>query len=48
VFYQDADDRVWTRMAGVVIGLSYVVLVIVLYRRVTPLLRRRHMLRSPA
>jgi hypothetical protein len=48
VFYQDADDRVWTRIAGVAIGLSYVALVIVLYRRVTPLLRRRHMLRSPA
>ena len=28
VFYQDADDRVWTRIAGVVIGLSYVALVI--------------------
>jgi hypothetical protein len=41
VFYQDADDRVWTRIAGVVIGLSYVALVITLNRRLTEL-RQRH------
>jgi hypothetical protein len=35
VFYQDADDRVWTRIAGVVIGLSYVALVIAVSRRLT-------------
>ncbi len=35
VFYQDADDRVWTRIAGVVIGLSYVALVIAASRRLT-------------
>jgi hypothetical protein len=33
--YQDADDRVWTRIAGVVIGLSYVALVIAASRRLT-------------
>jgi len=33
VFYQDADDRVWTRIAGVVIWLSYVALVIAVSRR---------------
>jgi hypothetical protein len=33
VFYQDADDRVWTRIAGVAIGLSYVALVIAVSRR---------------
>ncbi|MEJ0015457.1 MAG: hypothetical protein WDN25_02640 [Acetobacteraceae bacterium] len=35
VFYQDADDRVWTRIAGVVIGLSYVALVLIACRRWT-------------
>jgi len=44
VFYQDADDRVWTRLAGVALGLGYVALVILLNRWVTtrrsgPLLR---------
>ncbi|HET7880052.1 MAG TPA: hypothetical protein VFL55_04140 [Acetobacteraceae bacterium] len=44
VFYQDADDRVWTRLAGVALGLSYVALVISLNQRITerrsgPLLR---------
>ena len=24
VFYEDADDRIWTRLAGVIIGLLYV------------------------
>src|SRR6185369_13888570 len=37
VFYQDADDRVWTQIAGVVIGLSYVALVIAASRRLTRL-----------
>jgi hypothetical protein len=33
VFYQDADDRVWTRVAGVVLGLIYVAIVLALTRR---------------
>ena len=32
VFYQDADDRVWTRLAGVTLGLGYVALVIAFNR----------------
>jgi hypothetical protein len=28
VFYQDADDRIWTRIGGVVIGLCYAALVL--------------------
>ena len=44
VFYQDADDRVWTRIAGVVIGLSYVALVIAANR----LLARHATLRAEA
>src|SRR4051812_8470989 len=33
VFYQDADDRVWTRLAGVVVGLTYAAIVLGLARR---------------
>lgn len=35
VFYEDADDRIWTRLAGVVIGLTYAALVLSLTRRFT-------------
>lgn len=28
VFYEDADDRIWTRLAGVIIGLLYVAAVL--------------------
>jgi hypothetical protein len=42
VFYQDADDRVWTRIAGVVIGLSYVALVITISRRLPRVSQLRH------
>jgi hypothetical protein len=35
VFYQDADDRIWTRLGGVVIGLTYVALVLALLQRYT-------------
>ena len=35
VFYEDADDRFWTRLAGVMIGLAYVALVVQLARRRT-------------
>lgn len=42
VFYEDADDRVWTCIAGVVIGLSYVALVITISRRLTRLPQLRH------
>jgi hypothetical protein len=33
VFYQDADDRIWTRFAGVVLGLAYAATVLALTRR---------------
>jgi hypothetical protein len=33
VFYEDADDRIWTRLAGVVIGLTYAALVLSFTRR---------------
>jgi hypothetical protein len=28
VFYEDADDRIWKRLAGVIVGLIYVALVL--------------------
>ena len=34
VFYEDADDRIWTRIAGVVIGLCYAALVLIFSRAV--------------
>jgi hypothetical protein len=33
VFYQDAYDRIWTRFAGVVLGLAYAATVLALTRR---------------
>lgn len=33
IFYQDADDRIWTRLAGVVVGLTYITVVLALTRR---------------
>jgi hypothetical protein len=35
VFYQDADDRIWTRLAGVMFGLAYVAVVVSLNRWMT-------------
>jgi NhaP-type Na+/H+ or K+/H+ antiporter len=32
VFYEDADDRIWTRVGGVVIGLCYAALVLMVTR----------------
>ena len=32
IFYEDADDRIWTRLAGVTIGLSYAALVLLFTR----------------
>jgi hypothetical protein len=32
VFYEDADDRIWTRLGGVVIGLCYAALVLAVTR----------------
>jgi hypothetical protein len=45
IFYADADDRIWTRLAGVVLGLSYAALVLIFTRaiadmRVAAALRR--------
>jgi hypothetical protein len=45
IFYADADDRIWTRLAGVALGLSYAALVLILTRgianmRVVAALRR--------
>ena len=34
VFYEDADDRIWTRIAGVVIGLCYAALVLIFSRAI--------------
>ena len=42
VFYEDSDDRIWTRIAGVVIGLLYVALIVSIVRRRA--FRRRLML----
>jgi len=35
VFYADADDRIWSRLAGVVVGLTYVAAVLALLQRFT-------------
>jgi hypothetical protein len=34
IFYADADDRIWTRLAGVVLGLSYAALVLIFTRAI--------------
>ena len=36
VFYEDADDRIWTRLTGVVIGLCYAALVLMVARGAAP------------
>jgi hypothetical protein len=36
VFYEDADDRIWTRLTGVVIGLCYAALVLMVARGGAP------------
>jgi hypothetical protein len=33
VFYDDADDRIWTRLSGVIVGLTYAALVLAITRR---------------
>ena len=35
VFYQDADDRIWTRIGGVLVGLTYAAVVLALTRRLS-------------